>query len=277
VVIFAGGRGARFDAETLEKPKPMIEVAGKPILQHIIDLFVAQGFREFIVPTGYLGSEIWSHFVKLGSCFSYDRTLNRYHYAIKRPDGGVVVVKCWDTGEDSHVGKRLWLLRDVIGDRRFVMTYGDGLSDVSMQDVTAKHETSGPKIWWGSDPPERERDALLTLTAIQPPGRFGSVKFGSDPWCVGQVESFDEKPADTWINGGFMVVERRFIDSYLAPHPNTGLVPQLEGVAMRECAWDGFVRAYKHNGYWRCMDTRRDREQIEQDVAASGGNLPWLR
>lgn len=253
VVIFCGGRGARFDAETYDRPKPLITVAGKPMLRHIVEALYTQGFREFILPYGYLGNQIVG--------FKIDAWKEQWF-----PDATIIVE---DTGENAHVGERLWKVRDIIGHRRFVMTYGDGLSDVQMEDVLALHTDVVP---FNED--ESFPQPLLTLTTVRPAGRFGSLSFW--PYAHdGIVREFDEKPATTWINGGFMVVERRFVDSYLAPHPITGKVPQLEAEAMGECAADGFMRAHRHNGYWRCMDTRRDKEQIEEDVRVLG-RLPWM-
>lgn len=260
VVILAGGRGARFDHESQVKPKPMIEVAGKPILEHIIDGFVAQGFKEFIVACGYLASHI--------EAWALRTALAKY------PTD--VTIQNVDTGVDSHTGERLLRLAPIIRNRRFILTYGDGLSDVDVHKVLERHvESVKGRVWWGNNPPDDPSPALITVTAVQPSGRFGAIEFvGPDSWDVGEVRSFQEKPREAWINGGFMVVEPEFIERYLwGPAP----VPQLESQAMASCAADGFMRARKHNGYWRCMDTRRDLEQIEEDVRNAGGNLPWRR
>ena len=276
VVILAGGRGARFDHESQVLPKPLIEVAGKPILRHIIDSLVVQGFREFIVATGYLGEKVVEYFQEQGSCFAYDRNIDRYHFRLGSADDPVFV-KCWDTGRDSHTGERVYRLQDAINNRRFVLTYGDGLSDVDMAKVMELHERDSRdmKVWWGSDRPEESVPALITVTSVRPPARFGAIEFTKiDDWGVGEVRSFQEKPQDAWINGGFMVVEPRFIGKYLEDDWGTY---KLESEAMAACALHGFMRAYRHTGYWQCMDTRRDLEQIESDVAGNGGKLPWAR
>ncbi len=291
VVILAGGRGARFDHESQVKPKPMIEVAGKPILQHIIDGFVAQGFREFIVATGYLGQSISDHFDFDGrstilaidwrvadgrageSKNEYRGGMQEFYYDV---DGDApftpVRVKVIGTGLDSHTGERLWRLRDVIGNSRFILTYGDGLSDVPMDDVLAQHGVTS---------------ACVTMTAVRPPGRFGVVEFqkleyghvigDSTQYSPTIVTSFQEKADVGWINGGFMVCEPWFIDRYL----DSG--NELESMALSKLANDGAIHyergglhAYKHEGYWRAMDSRRDLEQIESDVKLAG-RLPWLR
>lgn len=247
VVILAGGRGARFDHESQVMPKPMIEVAGRPMLQHLIDSLVSQGFREFIVLTGFLHERIDSHFEHMGllvapwtyACFDF----GHHRYA----------VRIVDTGVDAHTGQRLWRARDVIGNRRFVLTYGDGLSDVDMAAVLAQHERTG---------------AGVTLTAVHPPGRFGIVEFDGDDTLV---DMFHEKSDVDWINGGFMVMEPEFIGQYIEGEF------ELESTALRELAASGGLHAYRHYGFWMCMDTRRDREQIERAVQMNGGKLPWIR
>lgn len=272
VVIFAGGRGARFDSLTEEMPKPMIQVAGKPILRHIIDSLADQGFREFIIPVGYLHEKIVEYFQAEGCTFSYNLLLKRWHVWIgNRLDP--IFIKIWYTGEESHTGQRLLAVSELLAGRRFVMTYGDGLSDVPMRKVIEKHEKKAAEIWWGSERPDDPLPALLTLTAVCPDGRFGAVEMARiDDWGVGQVSSFEEKPRDSWINGGFMVAEFEFIERYLwGPEP----IPMLEKQAMWTVAKDGRMRAYRHTGYWQCMDTRRDREKIESDVTSNDGIPPW--
>ena len=245
VVILAGGRGARFDHESQVKPKPMIEVAGKPILQHIIDGFLVQGFRRFIVTSGYLGGQMVSYFrEKIGPEMT------------NGPDGAVftlgpITIVVMPTGEDSHTGERVAKVRPFVG-KRFVLTYGDGLSDVDMRDVLRQHEQTG---------------AGVTMTVVHPPGRFGVIEFSDS----NRIETYTEKPMGDWINGGFMVCEREFIDQYIE-----GDNP-LEMVALKELANDGGLYGYPHAGYWRCMDTRRDLEQIEDDVKLANGLLPWRK
>lgn len=259
VVIFAGGRGARFDHESQVLPKPMIEVAGKPILQHIIESLALQGFRKFIVAVGHLGSVINDYFDSVrsvGSCLTTDSGRSWYWtHPIKYGDENLTV-SVVETGERSHTGQRLWKLRDLIAGRSFVMTYGDGLSDVDMTAVLDQHESTG---------------AGVTMTVVHPPGRFGVVKFPWDDSEATQVTYFGEKPRLGWINGGFMVADHRFIDRYVRGEL------ELEGAALPELAGEGGLHGYRHEGYWRCMDTRRDLEQIEADVQANGGRLPWLR
>lgn len=269
VVILAGGRGARFDHESQVRPKPMIEVVGKPILQHIIDGLVRQGFREFIIATGYLGGSISEYFLRqMQRVYCYGdiwsdrmRAQGQSFFGL----GDSVTVRCVETGHDSHTGERLWCIREHIGDRRFVLTYGDGLSDVNMAAVIDQHVRTG---------------AGVTMTVVHPPGRFGVVEFPRleyghlvgdvphDPPLT-QVISFAEKPADSWINGGFMVCEPQFITRYIEEDN------ELERTALNELASDGGLHGYRHMGYWHCMDTRRDLEQIEQDVRDNGDRPLW--
>lgn len=275
VVILAGGKGARFDHESQVLPKPMIEVAGKPILQHIIDGFVAQGSRKFIVATGYLGDKIVDHFVPQGTMIS-DGPDGKM-FSIPLASGDSIGVGVAPTGQDSHTGERLGRLREShLLSKTFFLTYGDGLSDVSLEDLVWHHEHY-------SDPKYREpsfREPYVTMTAVNPPGRFGVVRF-IDGMPDGLVGVFGEKPVSLdWINGGFMYVDRRFVDEYIL-----GKTPGLEGVhyeelesfALKRLSLDKRLLAHRHAGYWRCMDTRRDLEQIEADVKLTNGLLPWRR
>jgi len=263
VVILAGGQGARFDHESQVRPKPMIEVAGRPILQHIIDSFSSQGFREFIVLGGHLVGQIRDHFVGTGHMIAMglDESDRWWQFGVEYPDRYGISVTVADTGKDSHTGIRLWRARSLIRSRRFVLTYGDGLCNVSMHDVLEQHVTTG---------------AGVTLTAVRPPGRFGVIHFGSEqsglpyPSGMGLVDEFSEKTSRDWINGGFMAVEPEFIEQYIEGEF------ELESTALPELAASGGLHAYRHDGYWHCMDTRRDRDQIEQDVKRHG-RLPWMR
>lgn len=277
VVILAGGRGARFDHESQVLPKPMIEVAGKPILQHIIDGLVAQGFREFIVAGGYLWETIDAWFASIGEGpFAFGLgDVEWKQYGVEYPDLCGIKVVVADTGEDSHTGERLVRLRELIKSRRFVLTYGDGLSDVQMADVLAEHFRDWSEMGRTIDDQIVHHPAheppLVTLTAVNPPGRFGTLDFNPNYWH--HVRRFLEKGSDDWINGGFMVVESEFIWRYLDDSDGSY---RLEDDALPAAAEHWRMRAYRHSGYWRCMDTRRDREQIEEDVKYAQG-LPWRR
>lgn len=254
VVILAGGRGARFDHESQVLPKPLIEVAGRPILQHIIEGFVAQGFREFYVATGYLGERIREFYETFGHRFSWNFPEGKSHYWMGHPDDPYFV-KCYDTGEDSQTGERVRRLRPFLR-KRFVLTYGDGLSDVSMEYVVAQHIRTG---------------ALVTTTTVHPPGRFGVALYSWEDEADTMIYSFREKPDSGWINGGFMVMEPEIFDHLLDENVS------LENSVLTRLAEFEMLHGYQHEGYWRCMDTRRDLEQIETDVKLANGILPWRK
>lgn len=271
VVILAGGRGARFDHESDVLPKPLIEVAGKPILEHIVDGFVAQGFKNFIIATGHLHEKVDAWVLSQAKDISHMMFYYGPRTWSRRADGASIMAV--DTGEDSHTGKRLGVLYSKgYLDRPFVLTYGDGLSDVQMIDVIEHHEhfSERGRIQgrWGREP-------LLTLTTVNPPGRFGVVKF-FDGMPDGMVKEFGEKPTADWINGGFMYVDPRFVEQFIItdePHGHE----ELEAYAIKAAALNRQVLALRHTGYWRCMDTRRDLEQIEADVKLANGLLPWRK
>lgn len=274
VVILAGGRGARFDHESQVLPKPLIQVAGRPIIRHIMDSLYQQGFRKFVIACGYLGDRIAAYFQPM-STLTYQTTKiislhpGREQNGFEAPglpnDIGIWIV---DTGDDSHTGKRLGLLRrQGFLDRSFVLTYGDGLSNVDMRDVIAHHEHY-------SLPQYRERkfvEPYVTMTVVNPPGRFGVIKF-FDGMPDGLVQTFGEKPTQDWINGGFMYVDPTFVDEYVIDEEEYN---QLEGKALFDCSLARRMLAYRHIGYWQCMDTRRDLEKIEEDVKELG-DLPWM-
>lgn len=253
VVILAGGRGARFDHESQVKPKPMIEVAGKPIIEHIIDGLRSQGLSHFIIAAGYLGDCIVDHF-KAHASYSVE-TVGDDGWSFRGPDSSLVWIV--DTGVDSHTGERLYRLRHLLN-RKFILTYGDGLCDVDISKLMAHHE---------------EMRATATITAVRPPGRFGVIDFHLD----GSHAMLIEKPDAGWINGGFMVCDIGFIECLGPTHADPNKFTELESGALAALGVLDELCAYKHRGYWRCMDTRRDLEQIEADVAANGGKLPWRR
>ena len=270
VVILAGGKGARFDHESQVVPKPMIKVAGAPIIKHIIDGFVRQGFREFIVLTGYMNEKFDAFFFHCGELIA------PFLYRLGSHDE-TFTVRTVQTGHDTHTGERLWRARDVIGNRRFILTYGDGLSDVDMADVMARHTLSYREhfLLEESHPHPAMQDPLVTLTAVNPPGRFGALKF--NPTYSSYVRGFYEKCPDDWINGGFMVCEPALFDFISGWIVDGGVTLSLEHDILPALADAWFLRAYRHLGYWRCMDTRRDRDEIEAEVFENDGNLPWMR
>ncbi len=268
VVILAGGRGARFDHESQVRPKPLIEVAGKPILGHIMDLFEAQGFDDFIVLGGFKVDMIADYLATRYECRANPPRYD--HITVFGNKGQPVKAHLFDTGEDASTGSRLYsLLLDFMPrEARFFLTYGDGLADVDLRALLTFHNDICETTAMG--------DVHATVTAVRPPGRFGVMRIGND----GAVYDFIEKSSDDWINGGFMVLDRGVVAQYVPNHKlDQGLheMESFEAGALPRMAKGGNLFAFEHTGYWRCMDTRRDLEQIEADVASAGGRLPWRR
>lgn len=268
VVILAGGRGARFDHESQVTPKPLISVAGKPILGHIMDSFEAQGFEDFIILGGYLCDQVNDY---VATRYEARATPPRYdHITVFGNKGERVKTHVFDTGIDATTGDRLYsLLMDFMPrESQFILTYGDGLSDVDVRALVEFHrqarETNRPS---------------LTVTAVRPPGRFGVLRLGQGVGSHGsRVTDFGEKADVGWINGGFMVVDQGIVARYVPREPfEDGPFQSFEEGAMVRAAANGVMNAYLHTGYWRCMDTRRDLEQIEEDVRRNDGRLPWMK
>lgn len=273
VVILAGGKGARFDHESQVQPKPMIEVCGRPILRHIMDSLVEQGFREFIIAGGYLWRNIFEYLEKVGKGpFAYSIGDTRWwQFGLEYEDCGVKVILA-NTGDESHTGKRLGLLWQAgLLQCPFVLTYGDGLSDVDMAGVILHHEVY-------SLPENRSERAFrapwVTMTAVRPPGRFGVVNFW-DGDSDGLVKRFEEKTSEDWINGGFMYVDPLFVREHIITD-EPWAYNELESRALVDLAHSRRLLARRHYGYWQCMDSRRDLEKIEDDVKRHG-TLPWKK
>lgn len=251
VVILAGGAGTRLSEETTLKPKPMIEIGGKPILWHIMDIYGAHGFREFVVALGYKGEMIKEYFLHY---FNLQSDLS-----ISLKTGQVVAArncyKDWtihliDTGLNSMTGGRVYGLRDRLRGETFMLTYGDGVSDVHIENLLAFHRSHGK---------------LATITAVRPTPRFGGLHFDGD-----RVTEFTEKPqtGEGWINGGFFVFEPQVLD-YL-----DGESTILEREPLENLARNGQLMAYKHHGFWQCMDTLRDKQILER--LWESGDPPWI-
>jgi glucose-1-phosphate cytidylyltransferase len=251
-VILAGGFGTRISEETGVRPKPMVEIGGKPILWHIMKIYTAYGITDFIVCLGYKGYFIKDYFANYAlQCSNVTFDLRTNTSTIHQQSAEPWSVTLVETGEASMTGGRLRRVRDFIGDDAFCFTYGDGVSDVSVTELVALH---------------REQGALVTLTAVQPPGRFGAMALGHDDV---RVESFAEKPDGDggWINGGFFVVEPAAID-YIADD-----FTAWEHEPLQQIARDGRLAAYKHRGYWQSMDTLHDKMALEAQWAS--GAPPW--
>lgn len=242
VVILAGGLGTRISEESHLKPKPMIEIGGAPILWHIMKYYSSFGYEEFIICCGYKGYVIKEYFADYylhRSDVTFDFSKNNemiIHNNVAEPWKVTVV----DTGLNTMTGGRLKRVRKYIGDETFMMTYGDGVSDVNLDKLVAFHKKNGK---------------YATLTAIQPGGRFGVLDMDDE----GTVNRFAEKAKEDggWINGGFMVLEPQVLD-YI-----DGDATFFEKESLERLAKENQLAAYKHDGFWKCMDTLRDKEALD--------------
>jgi glucose-1-phosphate cytidylyltransferase len=251
VVILAGGQGTRLAEETEIRPKPMVDVGGRPLLWHIMKHYARCGFDEFIVALGYKGDEIKRYFVEYlalnGDLTVRLRDGTTEHH---RPEPDAWTIHLVDTGQQTQTGGRVGRLAPLLGEDPFLLTYGDGVSDVDIHSVVAFHRAAG---------------RLATITAVRPPSRFGGLVF-DDQGAV----SFNEKPqiGEGWINGGFMVLEPG-VFRYLEDDATS-----LEADAMERLAADGQLAAYRHEGFWQCMDTLRDVRHLRSlwDQRAA----PWV-
>jgi glucose-1-phosphate cytidylyltransferase len=252
VVILAGGFGTRISEETGVKPKPMVEIGDKPILWHIMKIYSAAGIDDFIICLGYKGYVIKEFFATYSlhmSDITFDLRRNdmRIHQNGTEPWRVTLV----DTGEKTMTGGRIKRIKDYIGNERFCLTYGDGVTDLDIKKLLAFHQ---------------EQKALVTLTAVQPPGRFGVFSLEDDQILISR---FREKPQgdSAWINGGFFVVEPAAIN-YINDDSTV-----WEKEPLGRLAREGMLAAYRHYGYWQNMDTLRDKMVLEELWQA--GNPPW--
>jgi glucose-1-phosphate cytidylyltransferase len=250
VVILAGGLGTRLAEETTVRPKPMVEIGGKPILWHIMNIYSAYGFNEFIVALGYKGEYIKDYFINfyaLNGNLTID--LGRGGHEVRsgnHPDWRVHLV---DTGDSTMTGGRIKRLQPWIGDEPFMATYGDGLSDVDVDALLRFHQSHG---------------RLATLTAVRPPARFGGLQFDGD-----RIAEFTEKPqtGEGWINGGFFVFQPEVFD-YIE-----GDSMPLESAPLERLAEDQQLMAFKHFGFWQAMDTLREKNLLQR--LWDSGEAPW--
>ena len=244
VVILCGGKGSRLSEETIEKPKPMVEIGGKPILWHIMKIYSLYGFNHFILALGYKADYIKNYFYNY-RVSSRDFTLSmdaetelQYHNNYDEMKWKITFV---DTGLETLKGGRIKRLEEYIKHDYFMMTYGDGVSNININDLVNFHMKHGK---------------IGTLSAVRPPSRFGMIDLDGDI-----VNTFEEKPqlAEGYINGGFFVFNKKIME-YLSPDVNC----DFEFGPMQKLAADGELRAYKHNDFWQCMDTVRDRNYLER-------------
>jgi glucose-1-phosphate cytidylyltransferase len=249
-VILAGGLGSRLSEETTVRPKPMVEIGGKPILWHIMKIYAAHGIDEFVVCLGYKGyviKEWFANYALHTSDVTFDLGTGemQVHHSTTEPWRITLV----ETGEETMTGGRLKRVLPYLGDETFCFTYGDGVADVDVTALVDQHRESG---------------ALATVTAVQPSGRFGALEIDSD-----RVSGFLEKPRGdgAWINGGFFVLEPsvgRYID---------GDDSVWEREPLETLAAEGQLQPYFHRGFWHAMDTLRERQELE-DMWATG-DAPW--
>ena len=229
VVILAGGFGTRI-ADHSNLPKPMILINGKPIIAHILDIYIKQGFNEFIIAVGFKGNVIKKYFNK--NFQSYD-------------------IKIVDTGQKTLTGNRIKKLKKYLNEKNFMLTYGDGLSNVNLKKLLKFH---------------LKHKKLVTVTAVHPPARFGELVIDRH-----KVTNFEEKPQlqKGWINGGFFVFKREFLNLI----PNKSVM--LEREPLKSATKKKQFIAYKHNGFWHCMDNRRDHSSLEK--LSKLKKIPWMK
>jgi glucose-1-phosphate cytidylyltransferase len=251
VAILAGGLGSRLQEETSTRPKPMVEIGGKPILWHILNIYSAQGFDEFVIALGYKGEIVKEYFLNFYA-LNNDLTVDlgsgktQVHNGSTQPNWRVHLV---DTGLETQTGGRVKRLRRHIGGETFLMTYGDGVANVDLTRLIAFHRSHGK---------------LATVTAVRPPSRFGSFMLDGH-----RIAEFEEKSqtGEGWINGGFFVLEPRALD-YVQDDDSV-----WERAPMEKLAEEGQLMAYRHDGFWQPMDTLREKRLLE-DMWASG-EAPW--
>ena len=249
-VILAGGLGTRISEESIVRPKPMIEIGGKPVLWHILKTYSHHGINDFIVCLGYRGymiKEYFSNYFLHTSDITLDLSKNQMHVHHRHAEPWCITLV--DTGEQTQTGGRLKRVSEFLDNETFCFTYGDGLSDIDVQAELAFHRTQG---------------TLATVCAVQPPGRFGALDLVGN-----RITRFSEKPLGdgSWINGGFFVLEPAVL-SYIAGDDTTWEREPLESLAH-----DHQLSAYTHDGFWQPMDTLRDKIKLEE--LWQTGKAPW--
>ncbi len=254
VVILAGGFGTRISEESYLKPKPMVEIGGQPILWHIMKSYSHYGFNEFVICCGYKANVIKEYFANyflynsdMTFDFSDDNKIT-IHNKFAEPWKVTVI----DTGLNTMTGGRIKRVQGYIGNETFMLTYGDGVCDINIKELYDFHKA---------------HKKMITITAIQPGSRFGTLEIADN----GTVESFAEKKQEDggWINGGYMVVEPEFLDSVTFTDDTV-----LERDPMENAASNSNLVAYKYNGFWQCMDTLRDKQYLDKLIMEN--KAPWV-
>ena len=252
--MLAGGLGTRLSEETYDKPKPMVEIGGKPILWHIMKIYASHGITDFIICCGYKGYYIKEYF--------YNYALHNANIEFKLSDNDFKLtnnnaenwsVNCVDTGADTQTGGRLKRVEKYLTPgESFLFTYGDGVGDIDIQKVIESHNLS---------------QKMATVTAVNPPGRFGALNINAD----GSVKNFDEKPnkGNTWINGGFFVLETDVFDYIKGNH-----MP-WEDEQLKKITNENQLNSFKHYGFWQPMDTIREKSILEEMYKS--GTAPWVK
>ena len=253
VLILAGGRGSRLSEETTIKPKPMVEIGGKPILWHIMKIYSSYGFHEFIILCGYKGymiKEYFAHYFLHTSDMTIDLGANSItHHNNQAEPWKITMI---DTGGETMTGGRIKRVQEYTGNEPFMLTYGDGNGEVNISELVAFHKNHGK---------------LITMTSVLPEGRFGALDIDESQ----KVKSFQEKPKGdgAWINGGFFVCQPEVYD-YIE-----GDATIFERAPLENLASAGQLYTYKHHGFWKPMDTLNDKNQLESMIEKN--KAPWIK
>jgi len=252
VVILAGGYGTRISEESAVRPKPMVEIGGMPIIWHIMKIYSAQGLNDFVICLGYKGhmiKDFFAHYALRASDVTFDLRANQTRTLSNNVEPWTVTLI--DTGDTTMTGGRIKRVREFVGDETFCLTYGDCLAALDVKALVDFH---------------REQEALATLTAVQPPGRFGVIALGEDET---KISTFEEKPRGdgAWISGGFFVLEPEGLD-YIEGDDTVWEREPLETLAR-----EGNLAAYKHRAYWQNMDSLRDKIVLESQW--DSGSPAW--
>lgn len=252
-LLLAGGLGSRLSEETTIKPKPMVEIGGKPILWHIMKIYSGFGYNDFVILCGYKGymiKEYFANYFRHMADMTIDMANNTTQYHVNHAEPWKVTLI--DTGDDTMTGGRIKRVQKYVGNEPFMLTYGDGVADVDITALVDFHKKHGKGI---------------TMTSVQPEGRFGALNIATNE----QVTNFQEKPKGdgSWINGGFFVCEPKVFD-YIEGDKTIFERDPLESLAK-----EGELYTYKHHGFWKPMDTLRDKNQLEELIEK--GTAPWIK